>query len=106
MEKIRKVSVFDKLGERIFTRMTMQDFLSEISKLKEKKVILDFNKIKFISRSCTDEYVKFIQNTEKEIKSINQSQDVLMMIKVVERGLNSFSVSRTNSNSKNILCRN
>ncbi|MFH1310790.1 MAG: hypothetical protein ABIH65_00085 [Nanoarchaeota archaeon] len=106
MEKIRRVSIFDKLGERIFTRTTMQDFLNEISKLKEKKVILDFNKVKFISRSCTDEYVRFIQNTKKKIKSINQSPDVRMMIKVVENGLNALSISRTNNNSKCVLCEN
>ncbi len=106
MEKARKVSIFEKLGERIFTRITMQDFLSEISKLKEKEVILDFNKVKFISRSCIDEYVRFIQNTEKKIKSINQSPDVCMMIKAVENGLDSLSVSKTNNNSKCVLCGN
>ena len=106
MEKAKKISIFDKLGERIFTRITMQDFLSEIFKLKEKNIILDFSKVKFISRSCTDEYVKVIQNTEKKIKSINQSPDVLMMIKAVENGLNALSISRTNDNPRCVLCEN
>lgn len=106
MKKVKKVSIFDKLGERIFTRITIQDFLSEISKLKEKEVILDFNKVKFISRSCIDEYIRFIQNTEKEIKSINQSPDVRMMIKAVENGLNALSISRANNNFKCVLCGN
>jgi len=106
MEKTRKVSIFDKLGERIFTRITMQDFLSEISKLKEKEITLDFNNVKFISRSCTDEYLKFIRTSKKKIKSINQSPDVLMMIKAVENGLNAILINRVNDTSKCVLCEN
>ena len=106
MEKARKVSIFDKLGERIFTRTTIQDFLSEISKLKEKEITLDFNNVKFISRSCTDEYLKFIRTSKKKIKSINQSPDVFMMIKAVENGLNAISISKASDISKCVLCEN
>ncbi|MBU3912549.1 MAG: hypothetical protein KKB21_05365 [Nanoarchaeota archaeon] len=106
MEKAVNVSIFDQLGERVFTRITMQDFLSKISKLKEKKVVLDFKKVKFISRSCADEYLKFIQNTKKNVSSINQSSDVRMMIKAVENGLNALSISKINENSGCVLCGN
>jgi hypothetical protein len=106
MEKARKVSIFNKLGERIFTRTTIQDFLSEISKLKEKEITLDFNKVRFISRSCTDEYLKFIRTSKKKIKSVNQSQDLVMMIKAVENGLNAISIRGTKDNSKCVLCKN
>lgn len=106
MEKIKKISIFNKLGEGIFTRITMQDFLSMISKLKETKIILDFSKVKFISRSCADEYVKFMQNTKRSIKAINQSPEVSMMIKTVENGLNAILISKTNNDSECVFCKN
>jgi anti-anti-sigma regulatory factor len=107
MEKAKRVSIINKLGENIFTRMTMRDFLSETSKLKEKKVILDFNKVKFISRSCADEYVKFIENSKKEIQSVNQSPEVKIMIQAVKNRMNTILVSEEeNENSGKILCKN
>ncbi len=106
MEKAKKISIFNKLGEGIFTRITMQDFLSKISKSKENKIVLDFSKVKFISRSCADEYVKFMQNTKKNIKAVNQSPEVRMMIKAVENRLNTILISKTDNNSGCVLCKN
>lgn len=106
MERVKRISILDKLGESIFTRMTMQDFLSEISKLKEKKVTLDFSKVKFISRSCADEYVKFIQNSKKEIHSINQSPEVRIMIQAVKNRLNTILISEVGEDSGRVLCKN
>jgi anti-anti-sigma regulatory factor len=106
MEKAKRVSVFNKLGENIFTRITMQDFLSEVSKIKEKKIVLDFNKIKFISRSCADEYVKFMQDSKKEIQAVNQSPEVKIMIQAVKNRLNTILISEVSQESGRILCKN
>ncbi|MCX6747176.1 MAG: hypothetical protein NTU63_03530 [Candidatus Pacearchaeota archaeon] len=106
MENAKKISIFDKLGEKIFTRTTMQNFLSKISKLKENKIVLDFSNVKFISRSCADEYAKFMQDNRKKIKAVNQSPEVSMMIEVVEDGLNAILISKTENNSERVLCEN
>jgi len=94
-----RISILESLGENIFTRITMKDFLSHISKIKENKVILDFKKVKFISRSCADEFIKFLDITKKDIESINMSSDVSMMLKVVKNSLAALEVSKSDSSS-------
>jgi len=104
MEKVKKISLFDNLGENVFTRTTMRDFLSKVSKTKDKKIAIDFRKVKFVSRSCADEYIKFLSNSKKEIESVNASPEVSMMMKVVKSGL-IISVSKE-ENPSCAVCKN
>ncbi|MDP3026338.1 MAG: hypothetical protein Q8N63_01420 [Nanoarchaeota archaeon] len=104
MRKIKTVSIFDSLGENVFTRTTMQDFVSYISKIKDKELILDFKKVKFISRSCADEYIKFEKRSNKKIESINMSEEVKMVMNAVKTSLNSIFVHRIKESNSSIVC--
>lgn len=101
--KMKKISFFDYFGKDIIMRSAMCAFINDIEKSKEKKIVLDFRKIKFISRSCADEYIKFLNETDKEIKEINLSSDVSNMLQVVKSGL-SITFDSPSKVERKVLC--
>ena len=81
----RHILLINEFGSMIFTRQKMQDFFRKISRLKDKKIVLDFEDIDFISRSCADEYLKLKKTSKKEITEENLSDKVKMMIDIVKK---------------------
>lgn len=69
----------------IITRNAVDNFFSFLSQLSEKWIVLDFARIEFMSRSCIDEYIKRKLVSEKKIKEVNLSQNVLAMFLLVSR---------------------
>ncbi len=63
----------------------MSDFFEEINSLRNDKIILDFEKITFISRSCADEYLKQRKASKKAIVEVNMSENVCNMFSLVNR---------------------
>lgn len=47
---------------------------------KAKEVILDFEKIDFISKSFAHELKKFVKNSDKKIRMINKNQSIRQML--------------------------
>ena len=84
-------------------RSAMQKFLTHIEKSKEKKIMLDFKKIKFISRSCADEYIKFLNKTDKEISEFNLSPEVDKMLQIVKSSI-SITFNPDSKIERRILC--
>lgn len=69
----------------IITRNAVANFFSFLSRLSEKWIVLDFAGVEFMSRSCVDEYTKRKLASEKKIKEVNLSQNVLAMFLLVVR---------------------
>jgi hypothetical protein len=80
----KKILLISEFGDNIFTRSSMSDFFENINFLKDKKITLDFKGIKFISRSCADEYLKQKKFSKKEIVEVNMSKEVCSMFKNVD----------------------
>lgn len=69
----------------VLTRKTISDLFSKINKFKDNKIVIDFKDIKFISRSCADEYVKQKNMSKKKITELNQSKDIKKMFSIVTK---------------------
>jgi len=80
----RKISLSHEFGENIFTRNTISAFFEKLSKEKEAEIILDFKDIKFVSRSCADEYLKQKEKIRKKIVEANMSKEVCSMFNAVK----------------------
>lgn len=81
----KKIYLSDYFGKIIVTRNAVADFFSLISGLSEKEILIDFEGIEFISRSCADEYIKRKLNSDKQIKERNISPNISAMFLLVAR---------------------
>ena len=79
-----KILLSQKFGNNIFTRNTISSFLEKIKNMKEAEIVLDFKGVKFISRSCADEYLKQKENVKKKITEVNMPQEVCSMFNAVK----------------------
>ncbi len=78
-----KILLSQKFGDNIFTRNTISSFFERINDMKEKEIVLNFKGVKFISRSCADEYLKQKEKVKKKIMEVNMSQEVCSMFNAV-----------------------
>lgn len=83
MEK--RISLFEVFGNNIVTRNSVSSFFEEINNSKKAKVILDFSRITFISRSCADEYLKQRKESKKNIVEVNMPKNICDMFNLVNR---------------------
>jgi hypothetical protein len=75
----------EKLNNYIVTRTSIINLFKEINQLHNIKIEIDFKEVKFISRSCVDEYLKQKENSSKEINELNLSKDIKEMFDIVEK---------------------
>ncbi len=80
---MKQIELFRELGSNVVTRHSLDTLFSKIKKYKSKELVVDFNKVNFVSRSGADEYLKLKNSTEKVITEINMSDEVKDMFKVV-----------------------
>ena len=103
----RKILLSQEFSSNIFTRRTISAFFEKINSQKEIEIVLDFKNIKFISRSCADEYLKQKEKSDKKIVERSMSQEVCSMFNAVRSQYEKkgFSVSFLNcvSNSQKKL---
>lgn len=89
------LSLNKEFGDNIFTRHIMSSFFNSINELKEDKYVIDFKDIKFISRSCVDEYLKSKEKSNKILIERNMSKDIKLMFKLVEKQLKNVNFEFT-----------
>ena len=80
----RKILLSQEFGSNIFTRNTISAFFEKVNKMKEEEIVLDFNDIEFISRSCADEYLKQKEESNKKIIERNMLDEVCHMFNAVK----------------------
>jgi len=81
----KAISLNHAFGDNIFTRNSISNFFDEINNLKDKEMVLDFKDIRFISRSCADEYLKQKKESKKIFVEVNMSEEVCAMFRNVEK---------------------
>ena len=91
--KKTKLLMSEYFGNKIFTRSTISSFFEKLKKLEEDKIVLDFDKIDFISRSCTDEYLKLKEKLKKNLIEENMSEEVCAMFEIVKSQHQSLGIT-------------
>ena len=81
---VNKILLISEFGSNIFTRSSISNFFMRINSLKDKEILLDFKDVKFISRSCADEYLKQKKVSNKKIIEVNMFKEVCSMFKNVQ----------------------
>jgi hypothetical protein len=80
----KKILLSERFGDNIFTRNTISAFFDEVNKMKEAEIEFDFSNVKFISRSCADEYLKRKQNSKKKLIEVNMPKEICLMFNAVK----------------------
>ena len=97
------ISLYEEFGDNIFTRHKMISFFDKIDHLKDKEIIIDFKKVKFISRSCADEYLKRKKRSNKILIERNMSQEVHSMFKVTLNQLKETNFSFSSCDAQGLI---
>jgi len=81
---MKRISLYKEFGSNMLTRNSLADFFRRIiDTLEDTDIIIDFENIKFISRSCVAEYLKLRERTDKNLAEKNMSKEVMSMFNVV-----------------------
>lgn len=81
---IKEILLLQEFGDNIFTRNTISAFFQKINKMKETEIKFNFKNVKFISRSCADEYLKRKEISKKKIIEVNMSKEICSMFNAVK----------------------
>jgi hypothetical protein len=79
------ISLKDNFPSTISTRKVIADFCKKIEFLTTNEYILDFSEISFISRSCTDEFVRTFNNSSIKWQIINANSNIKSMFEAVQK---------------------
>lgn len=90
---MKRIVLAKEFSNNIFTRNIISSFIDRLENLKEKKIILDFKGIDFISRSCADEYMKRKKESNKKFIEKNMSKEVCSMFNIVETQYKNAGIS-------------
>ncbi len=80
-----RIKLYSEMSSNLITRNSLKAVFSKINKLKDEKIIIDFERIEFVSRSCADEYLKQKAKSDKKIVEMNQSSDIKKMFDFVRK---------------------
>lgn len=79
---VLQISLFERFGKFVVTRNAMSRFLDELSSASDKDLVLDFEGIEFVSRSCADEFIR--RSLLLKIRVINYAPPVFSMFKLAQ----------------------
>ena len=89
MGETQKIKIKDQINSSLESNLAAADFFDDLNQLSESKIVIDFENIVFMSRSFTQEYLSQKIKTQKDIKEVNISKDILPIFKMVEKsGIN------------------
>ncbi len=91
--------LFDYFQNNVVIRNRMREFFKKVEKEKAEDIVIDFKNIDFISRSCSDEYLKLKAKSKKFFKETNVKDNVRKMLEQVYKSL-IHVVYESNSNKK------
>lgn len=79
------ITLKDNFPSTISTRKVIADFYEKIELLITNEYVLDFSDISFISRSCTDEFVRTFNNSNIKWQIINANMNIKSMFEAVQK---------------------
>ncbi len=80
-----KIDIANSISDLLATRQIITSLFETVNSLSPNQLILDFAKVKFISRSGADQLLKEIEKTNKEIKLLNMNEVVSKMFDAVKK---------------------
>jgi len=90
MGETQKIKIKDQINSSLESNIAAAEFFDDLNQLSESKIEIDFENIVFMSRSFTQEYLSQKIKTQKDIKEVNISKDILPIFRMVEK---SFGIS-------------
>ncbi len=89
----KEILLSSVFGDNIFTRNSISSLFEKINSAKNKEFIFNFKGVKFISRSCADEYLKQKEKSSKKIIEDNMSKEICLMFRNVENQYKDLGLS-------------
>lgn len=86
--KAYRIKIVEKISDIIVTRQTIKSLFQNKKFVNYDKIIFDFSKVTFISRTAADQLYKENKKSKYNIEIINLSSNVTKMLKVVEQTQN------------------
>lgn len=84
----QRIYLCKEFGANIITRNSIVSLFEKIiNQSKYEDIVIDFKNIKFISRSCTAEYLKLREKTNKNLIEKNMSNEIKPMFDLVIKQL-------------------
>ncbi|MCL2115035.1 MAG: hypothetical protein FWH29_02305 [Methanobrevibacter sp.] len=90
MDETQKIKINDHINSSLELNSAATEFFENVNQLSENMIEIDFENIIFMSRAFTQEYVAQKIKTQKDIKEVNISKDILLILRMVEK---SFGIS-------------
>ncbi len=81
------IDVSVEIGKSLELNSSATDLINKINVINEIDFILDFSEVYFISRTFAQAYYASKKRSPKNITEINLSDDVKLMMKMVEKQL-------------------
>jgi ssDNA-binding Zn-finger/Zn-ribbon topoisomerase 1 len=80
------IKLYEIGSENLFTRRSIAELFDGINKSKTNKpVIIDFDRIEFVTRSVADEYIKCKQDSKRKVIERNIKPKVRSIIDIVSQ---------------------
>ena len=79
------IKISDELDSHLGMNFVAKEFFETINGSEFTRFVIDFNNVKFMSRSFTQEYLFQKLKTDKEIIEVNVPNDVQKMFDVVSK---------------------
>lgn len=82
MKKCKVIKLADEIYSDLIIRQAAEDLFNNLDN-SYSKIVMDFDKIEFMSQSFAQEYVYRKENTDIEIIEINMSEHVKKMFEII-----------------------
>lgn len=82
-DPIASVDVRDELGAILMIRSSVPPLFRKISRLRGSRVLIDFSRVEFMSRSFADEYLQAKAASKKRISERHLPEEAARMLRIV-----------------------
>lgn len=86
--KSKSIVVKELFGTTVNTRQAVQELAKHVPQKASKKVVVDFDKVEFVSRSFAHEFLRF-QKKYPDVEVLNLSRNVKKMFNTVRESRSS-----------------
>ena len=85
MNSSNRLQIREIVSENLALRDLATEFFDKIDSMKEKEVIIDFKKVRSISRSFAQEYLLRKKESKKKIIEANVPENVKKMFEIINQ---------------------
>ncbi|MCE7698250.1 MAG: hypothetical protein K8E24_005240 [Methanobacterium paludis] len=80
-----EIMIKEIVNSNLGMRSSAKEFFKGLNQSHEKEILINFENVKFMSRSFAQEYVQQKKRTDKVIKEKNIPENVVRMLDVVRK---------------------